>query len=231
MPKLNHRFIPEKDIVGAVGDVGVPEYDGGFVYKDGDGFTLEWVIVPDEGVDFDDLAARWHVYRVALDKGVPDWGSYKSAAKTSGRKPGDLKDAFESDDPMVRAGAYIDWAGHYGWENFDESPLVLDKEAIEDRYDTEMGEGGGEGETEEDADLFSDEDMAESYVITDARRGGYDVRQGGKSVGHFKDKDEALEAIDERMEKENFFPNIYYVNERGNTDLIDPDGKILESRV
>jgi hypothetical protein len=222
------------EIVGTVGDVNFPENGGGEVYKDGAGFTLEYVDPPPDDVDFDDKDARWTIYRVALEKGVPDGGSYKSAAKTAGMKPSELKAAFESDDPMVRAGAYEAWAAHYGWEELDPYPLVLDKKAVEDRYDTEIGSGEDEDEPEgeeEDEDLFSDEDMAESYVISDARRGGYDVSIDSEKIGHYANKDEALDAIDERMEKEKFYPNIYYVNERGNTDLIDVNGKIIESRV
>ncbi len=218
------------EIVGTVGDVNMPEYDGGIVYKDKDGdATLEWVEVPDDDTDFDDKDARWTIYRVSLDKGVPDWGSYKSAAKTSGQKPSELKAAFESDDPMERAWAYEVFAGHYGWNEFDNYPLVLDKHEIEERYDTDLG-GDGE-EEEEDEDVFSDEEMREGYVISDARGGGYDVSHDGKTIGHFPDKDAALDDIDERMEKAKFFPNIYYVNDHGNVDLLDVEGKILKSRV
>jgi hypothetical protein len=223
------------EIVGTVGDVNFPENGGGEVYKDGAGFTLEYVDPPPDDIDFDDKDTRWTIYRVALEKGVPDGGSYKSAAKTAGMKPSELKAAFESDDPMVRAGAYAAWAAHYGWEEFDPYPLVLDKKAVEDRYDTEIGSGEDEdepeGEEQEDEEDF-DEGMEDGYIISDVRSGsGVIVTQANKRVGKYKDKDEALDAIDERMEKEKFYPNIYYVNERGNTDLIDVNGKIIESRV
>jgi len=215
------------EIVGTVGDVNMPEYDGGIVYKDRDGesYTLEYVEVPDDDTDFDDKDARWTIFRVPLDKGVPDWGSYKAAAKTSGQKPSELKAAFESDEPMKRAWAYETFAGHYGWNELDNYPLVLDKHEIEERYDVDLG-----GDSEED-DKFSEEEMREGYVISDAKRGGYDVSHEGKSIGHFADKDAALDDISERMEKDKFFPNIYYVNDHGNVDLLDEDGKILESKV
>src|SRR5271156_164344 len=90
------------EIVGTVGDVNFPEYGGGEIYKDGAGFTLEYVETPPDGIDFDDKDARWTIYRVELWTGVPDHGSYKSAAKAAGMKPSELKAAFESNDPMER---------------------------------------------------------------------------------------------------------------------------------
>src|SRR5271154_3829715 len=136
-PKKTTKFGFE--IVGTVGDVNFPEYGGGEVYKQGErgALTLEYVEPPPDDVEFDDPEARWTIYRIALDKGVPE-GSLKAVAKTAGQRPSDLKKAFESDDPMQRAWAYETWAGHYGWESFDEYPLILDKRSVEDRYDVDL---------------------------------------------------------------------------------------------
>jgi hypothetical protein len=225
------------EIIGTVGDVDFLTYGGGEVYKNAEGeYTLEHVEPPPDEIELDDKNARWEVYRVNIDAGMPDWGSYKAAAKTSGAKPSELKAAFESDNPMERAWAYETWAGHYGWNELDEYRLVLDKHEVESRYETEIGSGDEpdepEGEdTEEGDDPFSDEEMREGYVISDAKRGGYDVSLQRRHMKHFADKDEALDYISEHMEKEQVFPNIYYVNDHGNVDLLDEDGKILESRV
>lgn len=147
---------PEKNkygqvIVGGVGDVNFPEYDGGEVLKTESGdYELEYVEAPSDDVDFDDKDARWTIYRVNLDQEVPSQGSIKSVAKSAGQRPSDLKKAFESDDPMERANAYVTWAGYYGWNEFDQYPLVLDKKSVEDRYDTELGSGDEEEEEEEE---------------------------------------------------------------------------------
>ncbi len=223
-------------ILGTVGDVDFPAHGGGEVYMTEHGPMLEYVVPPDG--DFGAPVARWHIYQVELTKGVPE-GSLKAVAKFADWRPSDLKAAFESNDPMERARAYVDWAAYYNWELFDGAPLVLDKQTVEERYETEIepydddepeGEGEGEGEGD-DEDPFSDEEMHEGYVIQDSRRGGYDVAQSNKLVGHYADTDEAIKAIIKRMEKEKFFPNIYYVNDHGNVDLLDKDGKIIESRV
>jgi len=235
------------EIVGTVGDVNFPEYGGGEVYKlpapspfatrglpanQRGEFMLEYVEPPEDNVDFDDPGARWAIYRVVLDKGLPD-GSLKSVAKTVGQKPSEIKNAFESNDPNDRAWAYECWAATYGWDSFDDAPLVLDKSSVEDRYDTEIGSGEDEEdeEEEEEEEEFSDEEMAEGYVLSDGRNGGYDVKHEGKSIGHFVDKDEASHAINKHMKKANFFPNIYYVNDHGNVDLLDENGDILKSKV
>jgi len=45
------------------------------------------------------------------------------------------------------------------------------------------------------------------------------VRCEGKSHGSFQDENEICHFIMDQMEKEEFYPNIWYQNERGNLDL------------
>ena len=82
---------------------------------------------------------------------------------------------------------------------------------------------------EEDVDL---ETEAESgYVISDSRRGGYDVAYEGRHMDHFSDYDDALVAILERMEKDQYWPNVLFVNERGNTDLLSLKPKMRKGKI
>lgn len=106
--------------------------------------------------------------------------------------------------------------------NFEEAWTAI-TEDLEGDEDVEGDDG------EEDA--FSDEEMVSGYVISDSRRGGYDVAHEHKHVGHYEDMDEALDAIEAEMKRSNFFPNVYYVNDHGNVDLLDSDGNVIESRV
>jgi hypothetical protein len=77
---------------------------------------------------------------------------------------------------------------------------------------------------------FGPED--DDYEIQDSRYGGYDVHVGGrKGSAHYPSMDAALSYIRAHMEREQFWPDIYYVNDHGNIDLIDVDGNIIESRV
>jgi len=95
----------------------------------------------------------------------------------------------------------------------------------------EESEGDEEPEDDEEDDVFSEEEMQSGYIISDARRGGYSVSHEGKSVGSYDDMDEALDAIEDAMKRSNFFPNVYYVNDHGNVDLLDGDGNTIKSRV
>lgn len=97
--------------------------------------------------------------------------------------------------------------------------------------DEEEEEGDFEDDDEPDDDAFSAEEMRTGFTISDGRRGGYDVVHEHKHVGHYEDMDEALDAIEEEMERSKFYPNIYYVNDHGNVDLLDGDGNVIESRV
>lgn len=121
---------------------------------------------------------------------------------------------FERSDGIVEA----DW--------FD------DKKDADKRWD-EIEADTAESEEEDDEpndDAFSDEEMQSGFVISDSRRGGYDVVHEHKHVGHYEDMDEALEAIEAEMKSSNFYPNIYYVNDHGNVELLDASGNVIDSR-
>ena len=70
---------PDWEEVGHIGDVSWVEYDGGPVFVDRTGKydpELEYVETPPETREgFDDPEARWTIYRVPLEKGVPTWGA------------------------------------------------------------------------------------------------------------------------------------------------------------
>jgi len=125
------------EVVGTVGDVNAPEYDGGWILRTEHGYELEYVETPSDdemsGGSYDS-SARWRVYRVALDIGVPRWGHVEDVASSSGASVKDLKSDFNSGSPQRRANAYMDWAWHYGWHEFDSYPLVLTKSEVEKRY-------------------------------------------------------------------------------------------------
>ena len=70
----------------------------------------------------------------------------------------------------------------------------------------------------EDFDLRSE--MSEGAIVHDARGGGYDVSFSGKHLGHFKSRGGALAAIVREMDRSKYWPNVFHVNERGNTDLL-----------
>ena len=80
------------EVIDTIGDVNVPEYDGGFVIERegpdqrdiwGD-YEVEYVQTPPDDLDFDDRRARWTVYRVSLDPEVPTWGDIRAVSRTSG---------------------------------------------------------------------------------------------------------------------------------------------------
>jgi len=132
---------PEWEQVGHIGDVNWLEYGGGPVEVDKTGVyppEVEYVEPPSD--DVDPKKARWTVYRVILDPGVPDWGDLGEVARSIGGDPKMLQADFESADPVIRATAYQDWAGYYGWHEFDQYPLMLTRAEVEKRYNADLGE-------------------------------------------------------------------------------------------
>ena len=56
------------------------------------------------------------------------------------------------------------------------------------------------------------------------------VSCGGKFIGEFRSDEEALQAIKDWQDKNNYYPNIWYVSDHGNAILVDREGnEIAES--
>lgn len=126
---------------------------------------------------------------------------------------------FERSDGIVE----VEW--------FD-NPVEAEEEWAE--IEKEFSEDDDEEEPEEDEeedDVFSDEEMAQGYVISDARGGGYNVTHEHRHFEHYRSIENAIEEINDEMEREKFYGNIYYVNDHGNVDLLDQDGNVIKSRV
>lgn len=72
----------------------------------------------------------------------------------------------------------------------------------------------------------------DAYKIYDKTSGGVEVFDDmDKFIGEFEDRQEALEEIDIDMDKKQYWPDIYYINDHGNVDLLDKSGNIIQSRV
>lgn len=132
-------------IIGTIGNVNYPEYDGGPVVRGADGsYDLEYVFAPED--DHDEPGARWTVYRADLSE-PGDWCNWEDVARLCGHDVELYTTPFEAsfgEDPisrdenaMARAIAISDAASYYGWENLDSYPLVLTKDEIEERYSEE----------------------------------------------------------------------------------------------
>lgn len=183
--------------------------------------------------------ANWETWNVALWFGN-DEGLYRNAVREAQSRDGFdadgaedfVRDLLPDGTPDFRGepGKYdeVDWQAIA--DDFNEMAGIEEDEEDEDEEDEE-DEDEDEDEFDDEDDVFSDDEMREGYVISDARGGGYNVSHEGRNIGEYDDMDDALEAIESHMKNSNFFPNIYYVNDHGNVDLIDADGNTIESRV
>jgi hypothetical protein len=76
-------------------------------------------------------------------------------------------------------------------------------------------------------DEFIDEEMLEEdYKLTPCGHlgGKTGVSQSGKFLGEFDDNESALAFVRERMEQEQFWPDIWWVSDHGNYWKITNDG-------
>lgn len=97
--------------------------------------------------------------------------------------------------------------------------------------------GGGHQRGDWDDDELEEDDfdlkteMREGAVIGDARGGGYNLSWSDRHVGRFKSFDDALKAAAQRAHNEGFWPNLFYVNDHGNVDLLSYKPRIVKGRV
>jgi hypothetical protein len=182
---------------------------------------------------------NWETWNVALWLGN-DEGLYRRAtreAKLAGGLDADgaeevVTDLLPEGTPDFNGDASkyktVDWQAIA--DDINEMAGIEEEGDEEDDEDDEEPEDEDEPEDGED-DVFSDEEMAEGYVISDARGGGYAVVHEHKHVGQYKDMSKALKSIESASKRDGFYPNIYYVNDHGNIDLLDSEGNVIESRV
>lgn len=108
-------------------------------------------------------------------------------------------------------------------EEEDEDEGVLEEDDEDEEEDDEP--------EEDDDDFDLETELEDGAVVSDARGGGYSVSFGGKHLGDFDDFDEALLEAYRQAEKSNYFPNFFYVNDRGNTDLLSVEPDVVRSKI
>jgi len=97
----------------------------------------------------------------------------------------------------------------------------------------ERSSGAEVAPSAEDDDLENrppDEDeLRTNIVIQDAERGpGYTAYNEGDEIASAEDWDALLKAVNAWMKKSNYYPSVYYMNERGNIETVSPKtGKFI----
>jgi hypothetical protein len=74
-------------------------------------------------------------------------------------------------------------------------------------------------------------DFEGNYTITDRTRGGYSVGLDKTHLGEFDDFDKALLFIAQNMEDGKYWPDVYFINDHGNVDLLALRPKTIKGKV
>jgi 2'-5' RNA ligase superfamily len=116
--------------------------------------------------------------------------------------------------------------------------LLEDDDEVEDlEPDLEAGRDEEDEEREAYDEMRQDLEGGDCYAITDKPFHGYHVSApGGKHLGEFTEMGEAIQAILADMEESRYWPNVYFINDHGNVDLLslnheDGSHKIVQSWV
>lgn len=97
---------------------------------------------------------------------------------------------------------------------------------------TEKQEDLGLGQANGEYERPDKDELAESAVIADAAGGDrYNLFVEGRAVARQVNWDKAVKAANVWMNRNKYWPNFYHVNERGNIDLLDNQGRIITSWV
>lgn len=199
-----------------------------------DGFMKEQTMAEYQGW------ANWATWNVALWFGN-DEGLYRAAVREAQSRDGFDADGAEEFVLELLPDGTPDFNGdpskydEVNWQeiadDFNEMAGLEDDDEEEEDDEEEPGDPEQYEDDEDEDDVFSDAEMQQGFVISDGKRGGYDVVNEHRHFGHFREMDDALEAIEEAMKRDNFYANIYYVNDHGNIDLLDSEGNSIKSRV
>lgn len=128
--KLARRAENIGRVVGHVGDVNWPAYDGGPILRTNDGYMLEYVLSPESNGTH-----KYMIFRTRLDREpIPSWINVRDVANFSGMSPSVLRQWWRSRDVRRRAAARETVASYHGWENLDQYPLNLTKREVYLRY-------------------------------------------------------------------------------------------------
>jgi hypothetical protein len=85
--------------------------------------------------------------------------------------------------------------------------------------------------TDEDAPCPDEEDLAREIVISEDRDGGYVAVHEYKRIDRDIDFEVLFQKIRAWCDKNEYWPNIFSVNDHGNLALHDYDGKVLKGWV
>lgn len=154
---------PNWELIANLGDVHPLDYGGYFIYRDTTGVYTEEgekVFVDDE----ENENSKYTIYRFGLDRCemvakdgktylVPfgfasrtdlpyaietydEWFDKRldEIAQSVEQSIEEMREAFCSADPLIRAFAYEAVGNHFGFDNLDNYPLVLTKAEAEERY-------------------------------------------------------------------------------------------------
>jgi hypothetical protein len=121
----------QKRIIGRLGDVNFPEYDGGLVYRTPYGVELEYV---DWYSDDENLAAVGSYDVPEPHKWRNEWWAkdIKGIASSTGETVEELEAQLDSKDPVKRAAAI--YYSVRGYTNLDSDELQLSRKEVMKRY-------------------------------------------------------------------------------------------------
>lgn len=74
-------------------------------------------------------------------------------------------------------------------------------------------------------------DLESNAVISTPAWGAVTIAVEGRQIGTATDFDDALAKLGAWMKRQGYYPSIYVVNERGNIELVDPEGNTIQSWV
>jgi len=103
---------------------------------------------------------------------------------------------------------------------------ILEHAIVDSAYET--------AQEAEDERPPSEEEIYDSVVIRYAyqsRGGHYQIWNEGHMIEQVKAMEEAISEANIWMDKNEYWPNLYFINERGNIDLLDKRGNVVKSWV
>ena len=144
-----------------------------------------------------------------------------------------LESAEEKEDflkKMAWRHGYGKMSPHY-WEKYNRGLMEANFGVTIEMEDL-LPENWDDEEEPNDEEHFDwQQEMESGIVIHDNTRGGYDLSAESKYLGNYPDFDDALQAAHNWKEKNQYWPNMFFVNDHGNVTHINDKGEEIDSIV
>jgi len=136
---------------------------------------------------------------------------------------------FYDDDSGELIASYKDLVkGDYDTNGAEQARIKFQNEHPDYGIVYPFSEGTDDDFNDDDEEFQPEEN---DCFIADVVRGGYDISCDGKFLTHVDEYDEAISTVSEWQDKNNYFPNTWFIDDHGGHELVNLHDKLSQESI